>query len=609
MDQPEAFIPEGYDPQLYKIRHSAAHVMAQAVLERFPEAKPTIGPPIEDRFYYDFDMPQAPSEEDLAWIEDRMRAIFKGRHPFHVREVSVEEARKLFQDNPYKLELIDGLTRGAHDEFGNALPSNEQVRITVYQHDTFVDLCRGPHVPHTGYIKPNAVKLMAVAGAYWRGDASMPQLTRIYGTAWRNRTQLDAYLERLALARERDHRRLGRKLGLFTFSQEVGPGLPLWLPKGAILRETLTAFLRAEQLRRGYLPVMTPHIGRLDLYRTSGHYPYYRESQFPAMLLDDEEDADGYLLKPMNCPHHIQIYAEGRRSYRDLPMRLAEFGQVYRYEKTGELSGLTRVRAFTVDDAHIFCRPDQVKEEFTNAIDLALTVLGALDFKEYRVQLSLRDPKDRDKYTGEEDAWDAAEAAIRAVVHEIGIEAYEAVGEAAFYGPKVDFMVRDALGREWQLGTVQLDYNLPERFELSYIGSDDKRHRPVMIHRAPFGSLERFVGILIEHCGGAFPAWLAPEQVRILPISDAQNDYADTVRSQLVEAGLRVHVDGRSEKAGYKIREAQLDKIPYMLVIGQREADQDAVNVRLRTGDRLGAMPVAAFLEKAREAIAEKRTL
>lgn len=609
MDQPEAFIPEGYDPQLYKIRHSAAHVMAQAVLERFPEAKPTIGPPIEDRFYYDFDMSQAPSEEDLAWIEERMRAILKGRHPFHVREVSVEEARELFQDNPYKLELIDGLARGAHDEFGIALPSNEQARITVYQHDSFVDLCRGPHVPHTGYIKPNAVKLMAVAGAYWRGDASRPQLTRIYGTAWRNRTQLDAYLERLTLARERDHRRLGRKLGLFTFSQKVGPGLPLWLPKGAILRETLTAFLRAEQLRRGYLPVMTPHIGRLDLYRTSGHYPYYRDSQFPAMLLEDEEDADGYLLKPMNCPHHIQIYAENRRSYRDLPMRLAEFGQVYRYEQTGELSGLTRVRAFTVDDAHIFCRPDQVKEEFTNAIDLALTVLGALDFKEYRVQLSLRDPNDRDKYAGEEDAWDAAEAAIREVVREIGIEAYEVLGEAAFYGPKVDFMVRDALGREWQLGTVQLDYNLPERFELSYIGSDDKRHRPVMIHRAPFGSLERFVGILIEHCGGAFPAWLAPEQVRILPISDAQNDYADTVRAQLVEAGLRAKVDGRSEKAGYKIREAQLDKIPYMLVIGQREADENAVNVRLRTGERPGAMPVTDFLAMAQKAIAAKRVL
>lgn len=609
MDQPEAFIPEGYDPQLYKIRHSAAHVMAQAVLERFPEAKPTIGPPIEDRFYYDFDMPRAPSEEDLAWIEDRMRAILKGRHPFHVREVSVEEARELFEDNPYKLELIDGLARGARDEFGNVLPSNKQARLTVYQHDTFVDLCRGPHVPHTGYIKPNAVKLMAIAGAYWRGDASRPQLTRIYGTAWRNRTQLDAYLERLALARERDHRRLGRKLGLFTFSQKVGPGLPLWLPKGTVLRETLTAFLRAEQLRRGYLPVITPHIGRLDLYRTSGHYPYYRDSQFPAMLLDDQEDADGYLLKPMNCPHHIQIYAEGRRSYRDLPMRLAEFGQVYRYEQTGELSGLTRVRAFTVDDAHIFCRPDQVKEEITHAIDLALTVLGALDFKDYRVQLSLRDPADSDKYTGDEEAWDAAEAAIREVVHEIGIDAYEALGEAAFYGPKVDFMVRDALGREWQLGTVQLDYNLPKRFELSYIGSDDKRHRPVMIHRAPFGSLERFVGILIEHCGGAFPAWLAPEQVRILPISDVQNDYADTVRSQLTEAGLRVHVDRRGEKVGYKIREAQLEKIPYMLVIGRREAEQDAVAVRLRTGEDLGAMPVAAFLEKAREAIAAKRNL
>ena len=483
-------IPEGYDPHLYRIRHSAAHVMAQAVLERFPEAKPTIGPPIEDRFYYDFDMPQVPREEDLAWIEARMREIVKGRYAFAVREVTPDEARILFRDNPYKLELIDEIAQD---------PSEH---LTVYQQDTFVDLCRGPHVPHTGYIKANALKLLTIAGAYWRGDATRPQLTRIYATAWRNRTDLEAYLKRVELARARDHRRLGRQLELFTFSNRVGPGLPLWLPKGAILRETLVGFLKREQLKRGYLPVVTPHIGRLELYRTSGHYPYYSDSQFPAMNVGKD---DGYLLRPMNCPHHIQIYADRRRSYRELPIRLAEFGQVYRYEQTGELGGLTRARGFTVDDAHIFCRHDQVKAEIADAVDLALSVLGSLGFEDFRVQLSLRDPADTQKYTGDPAIWDEAEESIRAVARELALDAYEASGEAAFYGPKVDFMVRDGLGREWQLGTVQLDYNLPERFDLTYVGADDRRHRPAMIHRAPFGSLERFIGVLIEHCGGAFP--------------------------------------------------------------------------------------------------------
>ena len=604
----EQYIPEGYDPQLYKIRHSAAHVMAQAVLERFPDAKPTIGPPIKDGFYYDFDMARAPNDEDIAWIEQRMKEIFKGRHPFRVREVSAEEAHDLFKDNPYKLELIDGLVQGGYDDNGNPLPADQQPKITVYQHDTFVDLCRGPHLPHTGYIKPNGVKLMNVAGAYWRGDATKPQLTRIYGTAWRNKTQLTEHLERLELARERDHRKLGRELELFTFSKMVGPGLPLWLPKGAIMRQTLVDFLRQEQLDRGYQPVITPHIGRLELFKTSGHYPYYKDSQFPAMFEDEEQD-EGYLLKPMNCPHHIQIYAYKQRSYRDLPVRLAEFGQVYRYEQSGELGGLTRVRGFTVDDAHIFCRPDQVKAEFKDAIDLALTVLGALSFHDYRVQISLRDPNNKEKYVGEDAQWVQAEQAIREAVAEMNLDAYEALGEAAFYGPKVDFIVTDALGREWQLGTVQLDYNLPERFDLTYVGSDDKRHRPVMIHRAPFGSLERFIGVLIEHCGGAFPAWLAPVQVRILPITDAHVDYARAVEAQLRKAGLRVEVDARNEKMGFKIREAQVQKIPYMLVIGNREMENDAVAVRLRTEEDLGAMPVAAFLEMAQTAIAEKRSL
>lgn len=594
----EKYIPEGYSPQLYKLRHSAAHIMAQAVIERFPGAKPTIGPPIEDRFYYDFDLPRAPQAEDLNWIEARMREIIKERHPFRVREVSAEEARELFRDNVYKLELIDDLARDSSN--GHAS------RLTVYEHDTFVDLCRGPHVPHTGYLKPNGIKLLTVAGAYWRGDASRPQLTRIYGTAWKNRTQLDAYLKKLELAGARDHRVLGKKLGLFMFSEKVGAGLPLWLPKGAVLRNTLEEFLRNEQLRRGYQPVITPHIGNLELYRTSGHYPYYKDSQFPPMVLTEE---DGYLLKPMNCPHHIQIYAHRRRSYRELPVRLAEFGQVYRYEQTGELGGLTRVRGFTVDDAHIFCRHDQIKTEIRDAIDLALGVLSALGFEDFRVQLSMRDPADLDKYAGHAENWNDAEDAIRALAREMSLDAYEALGEAAFYGPKVDFMVKDALGRQWQLGTVQLDYNLPERFDLWYTGADDERHQPAMIHRAPFGSLERFIGVLIEHCGGAFPVWLAPEQVRVLSISERFESYARQIQARLTEAGLRSNLDVRSEKIGYKIREAQIMKVPYMIILGSREQERGQIAVRLRSGEDLGGMSLNAFLARIAAEIASGTTI
>ena len=579
----ETYVPEGYDPALYKIRHSAAHIMAQAVIERFPDAKPTIGPPIEDRFYYDFEMHSSPHEEDLVWIEERMRAIIKERHRFEIREVTLEDACHLFKDNPYKVELINELAAEDGD-----------VQLTVYQQDSFVDLCRGPHVPHTGYLKPNGIKLLSVAGAYWRGDANRTQLIRIYGTAWKNRTQLDAYMEHLEQARARDHRVLGKKLELFIFSEKVGPGLPLWLPAGTILRETLVNFLREEQLRRGYEPVITPHIGHLDLYRTSGHYPYYSDSQFPPM---SSQGSDGYLLRPMNCPHHIQIYAHKRRSYRDLPVRLAEFGQVYRYEQTGELSGLTRVRGFTVDDAHIFCRDDQVKEEIHDAIDLALRVLSALDFRDFNVQLSLRDPANHNKYTGTEESWDTAENSMRKVIQDMNLDVHEELGEAAFYGPKVDFMVRDVLGREWQLGTVQLDYNLPERFDLWYTGADDQRHRPVMIHRAPFGSLDRFIGVLIEHCAGVFPLWLAPEQVRILSISDRFVDYANEVHAQLQSRGLRVKQDIRSEKIGYKIREAELLKVPYMVILGAREAEQSMISVRARSGEDLGAMTIDAFLD------------
>ena len=579
----ETYIPEDYDPNLYKIRHSAAHIMAQAVVERFPEAKPTIGPPIEDRFYYDFEMSSPPHEEDLSWIEDRMRAIIKERHRFEIREVALDEARALFADNPYKLELIEELAAQDGD-----------TPLTVYQQGHFVDLCRGPHVPHTGYLKPNGIKLLSIAGAYWRGDAEQAQLIRIYGTAWKNRTQLQEYLDRLEQARARDHRVLGKKLELFMFSEKVGPGLPLWLPAGTTLRETLVNFLREEQLRRGYEPVITPHIGHLDLYRTSGHYPYYSDSQFPPM---QSHGMDGYLLRPMNCPHHIQIYAHKRRSYRELPVKLAEFGQVYRYEQTGELGGLTRVRGFTVDDAHIFCRHDQVEEEVRDSVDLALQVLGALGFKDFSVQLSLRDPHDHEKYTGTVGVWEAAEDSMRKVVHEMNLDVREELGEAAFYGPKIDFMVRDALGRQWQLGTVQLDYNLPERFDLWYTGTDDDRHRPAMIHRAPFGSMERFIGVLIEHCAGVFPLWLAPEQVRVMSISERFAYYAGEVHAKLQEEGLRTKLDVRSEKIGYKIREAELLKVPYMVVLGAREAEGKTISVRARSGDNLGGMTLDSFLD------------
>lgn len=583
----ERHIPNGYNPQLYKLRHSAAHIMAQAVVERFPEAKPTIGPPIEDRFYYDFDMPKAPQAEDLAWIEDRMRQIIKGRHPFRVREVSVDEAKELFKDNEYKLELINDLT--GDDSNGQA--SN----LTVYEHDTFVDLCRGPHLPHTGYLKPNGIKLLTVAGAYWRGDSNRPQLTRIYGTAWKNRTQLDEYLKRLELARARDHRVLGKKLGLFMISEDVGPGMPLWLPRGATLCNTLEEFMRNVLRRHGYEPVRTPHIGKLDLYRTSGHYPYYEDSQFPPMLTAEE---DGYLLKPMNCPHHIQIYTHRRRSYRELPVRMAEFGTVYRYEQTGELGGLLRVRSITQDDAHIFCRHDQVKSEFKKNIELALGVLGTLSFKDYSLHLALRDPANASKYAGSEELWNDAENALRSVVDEMALDATETLGEAAFYGPKVDIMVKDALGRQWQCTTVQLDYNLPERFDLSYTGADDERHRPAMIHRTLFGSLERIVGVLIEHCGGAFPLWLAPEQVRVLSISERFEPYAQKIQNRLSDTGLRSHLDARSEKIGYKIREAQVMKVPYMIILGAREQESEQVAVRLRSGEDLGQMSLDTFLDR-----------
>ena len=567
--------------------HSSAHLLAEALEALYPDVKFGIGPPIENGFYYDVDLGgRALSQDDLEALEAKMKALAKRDVPFERRPVSKADALEYFEEkgDEYKLELIDALDDGT---------------ITFYQQGDFVDLCRGPHLPSTAPIK--YPKLLSTAGAYWRGDENRKQLTRIYGVSFPKKKLLDEHLERLRLAKERDHRKLGRELDLFMVDEKVGPGLPMWLPKGAVLRETLANFLKEEQLRRGYQPVVTPHIGRLELYETSGHYPYYRESQFPPMHLAEKEHADsdeGYLLKPMNCPHHIQIYAHELHSYRDLPVRLAEFGTVYRYEQSGELSGLTRVRGFTQDDAHIFCTPAQVKAEFKDVIDLTLKVLDALDFDDFRAQISLGDPSDMKKYVGDAALWRKAEQDIREAADEQGLTVTEAVGEGAFYGPKLDFMVKDALGREWQLGTIQVDYTLPERFELTYIDQNDDRQRPVMIHRAPFGSLERFIGVLIEHCGGDFPVWLAPVQAVVLPVGEDFGGYAHEVAGRLRGAGLRAEVDDSEETVGYKIRQAEVQKIPYMLVVGGREEEAGTVAVRRHGEGQQDVRPVADFVEQ-----------
>jgi threonyl-tRNA synthetase len=558
--------------------HSSAHLMAEALEALYPGVKFGIGPPIQDGFYYDVDLgDRTLGAEDLAEVEAKMAELARRDVPYRRSEVSKKDALAYFGDkgDEYKLELIDELEDGT---------------ITFYEQGDFTDLCRGPHVRSTGVLKNP--KLLNVAGAYWRGDSNRRQLTRLYGITFPKKAHLDEYLERLEMARQRDHRKLGRELELFTFSPKVGSGLPLWLPRGTTVRETLVDFLKREQLKRGYLPVITPHIGRLELYRTSGHYPYYSDSQFPPMLDAEEE---GYLLKPMNCPHHTQIYAAKPHSYRELPIRLAEFGTVYRYEQSGELGGLTRVRGFTVDDAHLFCTPEQVKDEFKDVIDLTLMVFRALGFSEFTAQVSLRDPSDREKYVGEDEQWDRAEQAIREAAAEKGLDTVEVIGEAAFYGPKLDFMVRDALGRSWQLGTIQIDYNLPERFDLWYVGEDNQKHRPVMIHRAPFGSLERFIGVLIEHCGGNFPTWLAPVQVAVLPVGQDFVAYAGDVAAQLQKAGFRVETDARNEKVGYKIRGAEVLKVPYMAIVGSREMDGGTVSVRRHGEGDLGSMTVDAF--------------
>jgi threonyl-tRNA synthetase len=600
----------------YRLRHSAAHVMAEAVLEVFPEGKIAIGPPIEDGFYYDFDLPRSLTPEDLDDIAKRMRRIIAGRHPFERRVVSAEEARALFAGQPYKLELIDGLAKGT-DEYGEAADSADPseaasdadpghpggVVISTYKHDTFEDLCRGPHLEHTGQIPPDAFQLMSVAGAYWRGDAAKPMLQRIYGTAWNNKKELEEYLYRLEEAKKRDHRKLGKELGLFHFSDDVGPGLPLFTPKGEMLRHLMESYVREAQTRHGYQHVWTGHVVKESLYKKSGHYDAYRENMFPP-LVEDEEHI--YRLKPMNCPSHMSLFKEmGIHSYRDLPMRFAEFATLYRFEDRGTLNGLTRVRSLTQDDCHIFCRPDQIEQEFGLALMLIQEVLGTYQFTDYRVRLSLRGGGG--KFIADDEAWDLAEDALRLALQRFEVDYFEAPGEAAIYGPKADFLARDVLGREWQLSTIQVDFIQPRRLGLEYIGEDGQPHTPVVLHRAVTGSTERFLGVLIEHYAGAFPLWLAPVQAVVVPISDEKHGaYGREVLKRLEAAGLRAELDNSKDRMQAKIRRAQLQKVPYMLIIGEKEQAADSVAVRERSGEDLGAVPLDAFIARAAQEVASK---
>lgn len=569
--------------------HSTSHIMAHAVKALYPEAQFGVGPAIETGFYYDIDVDSPITKEDLARIEKKMQEIIDADTPFQRGELSKDEAVALFKrrNDRYKIELLQDM----NDD-----------RPSIYSEGDFVDLCRGPHIPSTGKIK--AFKLLNIAGAYWRGDEKNKMLQRIYGVSFPKKKQLQEHLEALEEAKKRDHRKLGKELELFLLTPKVGSGLPIWLPKGTVVRETLENFLREEQRKRGYLPVITPHIGNLALYKTSGHYPYYKESQFEPLKGEGQE----YLLKPMNCPHHFMIFASKPHSYRDLPIRLAEFGTVYRYEQSGELNGLIRARNFTVDDSHMFVRQDQLKGELHQVIELIKLVFSTLGFKDFKTQLSFREPADADKYAGSHELWDRAERDIREAAEEQHLDFTIARGEAAFYGPKLDFIIRDALRRAWQLGTVQVDYVMPERFNLEYTGSDNQKHRPVVIHRAPFGSMERFIGILIEHFAGAFPVWLAPVQVVVQPIVDEVVEYAREVQQELKAADIRVELDDRNEKIGHKIREAETQKIPYMLIVGKEEIAQRLVSVRKRHQGDLGKQTLGDFKQRIKAEI-QKRTL
>ncbi len=573
---------------LSRIRHSCAHVLATAVLRIWPEAKLDIGPPTDEGFYYDFDLEHRFTPDDFEQIEAEMKKVAKENQTFEMSELTREEAKAHYEEQkqPFKLERIDDIPEGE--------------TITFFRNGEFSDLCAGPHVPRTGNVK--AFKLLRLAAAYYRGNEKNPQLQRIYGTAFKNKTQLNEWLEMREEAAKRDHRKIGREQGLFTLSPLVGQGLVLWMPKGGIVRSELQNFMQSELTQRGYNPVFTPHIGSIELYKKSGHFPFYKDSQYPTIQVDENEE---YLLKPMNCPHHIQIYAAQKHSYRELPIRLAEFGTVYRYEQSGELSGMTRVRGLTQDDAHLFCMQEQVEAEMRDTVDLTLKTLKTLGLNDFRVQVSLREPGS-DKYTGNPAHWDAAEATLARVATDMNIPHETVTGEAAFYGPKLDFMVKDCLGREWQLGTVQLDYNLPERFGLEYIGADNAPHQPVMIHRAPFGSFERFMGILIEHFAGNFPLWLAPEQVRVLPITEHQNEYAGQILDQLKSAGIRCGADFSGNKIGGKIRDAEMNKVHTMFVLGKKEQESATVALRIHGHGDQGAKPLEAALEDIQTAIAER---
>ena len=580
---------------LKRIRHTFSHVMAMAVQRLFPKAQVTIGPWIDYGFYYDFDNPEPFTEKDLKAIKKEMIKIINKGLPVLREEVSRAEAKRRIEtlNEPYKLEILEDL----------------QEPITLYHlGGEWWDLCAGPHVETTKDLNPKAFDLESVAGAYWRGDSSKTQLQRIYGTAWETPEQLAEYKRRREEAKKRDHRKLGRELDLFVFADEVGPGLPLWTPKGTLLRSTLEDFLKQEQIKRGYLPVVTPHIARIDLFKASGHWQKYKEDMFPMMAEDDQSRADeaGFVMKPMNCPFHIQLYKSELRSYRELPMRLAEFGTVYRYEQSGELGGLTRVRGFTVDDAHLFVTPDQLDDEFLKVVDLILAVFRNLQLRNFRARLSFRDPGS-DKYIGSEDVWQKSQNAIRRAVETLEMEFFEAPGEAAFYGPKLDFIFNDALDREWQLGTVQVDYNLPERFQLEYVAEDGTRQRPVMIHRAPFGSLERLIGILIEEYAGDFPLWLAPVQIRILPVTEEHLGFVQQTADQLRGRGVRVEVDASGDRLGKMIRNAEKAKIPVMAVVGAKEIEENALNIRTRSQGELGSIPAQEVVDRLVEAVQSRQ--
>jgi threonyl-tRNA synthetase len=569
--------------------HSSAHIMAEALEVIYPGVKLGIGPAIDNGFYYDVDLgDRVLSSDELPKIEQKMKELASRKMTFNRKNISKEDAIAYFTEkgDEYKLELLETLDDG---------------NITFYSQGNFTDLCKGPHIPSSAKIK--AIKLLNIAGAYWKGDENRKQLTRIYGVSFPKQKELTAHLEMLEEAKKRDHRKLGKEMELFTFSKKVGQGLPLWLPKGTALREKLESFLKKAQIQAGYLPVITPHIGNKNLYITSGHYEKYGEDSFQAIKTPNIDEE--FLLKPMNCPHHCEIYNSSPRSYKDLPIRYAEFGTVYRYEQSGELHGLTRARCFTVDDAHIFCRPDQIVEEFTKVINLVLYVFKTFNFKDYVAQISLRDSKNKEKYIGSDENWDKAEKAIIETTKEQGLKTVIEYGEAAFYGPKLDFMVKDALGREWQLGTIQVDYNLPERFELEYTGADNKKHRPVMIHRAPFGSMERFVAVLIEHCGGNFPLWLSPEQFIILPISEKYHEYAEKITQLLKNCDICGPIDKRAETTSRKIRDAEISKIPYIIIVGEREEAENKVTIRKHGGENIGNILVEDFIEIVKKEITE----